>query len=75
MQWAAIEGHSDIGQPPTPAYVALVLPLHLGLERGFDCPVRRLDRDHARCGIVDRAALAGAFDLRTLFRELASAQD
>jgi transposase len=49
--------------------------LDLRLERGFDRPVRRLNSDHARPGIGDTASLADAFDLCTLLREFASAQD
>src|SRR5215831_8449158 len=41
-------------------------PLDLRLERGFDRPVRGLDRGHARPGIGNRASLSDTLDLRTL---------
>ena len=46
-------------------------PLDLRLEGGFDRPVRRLNGDHARPGIGDKASLADTLDLRTLLREFA----
>src|SRR5262249_19447686 len=55
--------------------VLLPKPLDLRLERGFDRPVRHLNRDHARPSIGDTASLADALDLRTSLREFASAQD
>jgi len=68
-------GALEIGRPIQPPMLLWPKPLDLRLERGFDCPVRRLNGDHARPGIGDTASLADALDLRTLLREFASAQD
>jgi hypothetical protein len=66
---------SSIGRPIQPPMLLWPKPLDLRLERGFDRPVGRLNGDHARPGVADTASLADALDLRTLLRELASAQD
>src|SRR6478672_7515246 len=68
-------GALQIGRPIQPPTLLWPKPLDLRLERGFDRPVRRLNGDHARAGIGDKASLADALDLRTLLREFASAQD
>src|SRR5262249_33709827 len=65
----------EVGRPIRPSMLLWPKPLDLRLERGFDRPVGRLNRDHARSGIGDTASLADALDLRTLLGEFASAQD
>ena len=68
-------GALEIRRPLQPPMLLWPKPLDLRLERGFDCPVRRLNGDHARPGIGDTASLADALDLRTLLRQFVSAQD
>src|SRR5207248_9165853 len=68
-------GALEMGRAIQPPMLLWPKPLDLRLERGFDCPVRRLNGDHARPGIGDTASLPDALDLRTLLREFASAQD